>query len=106
MDTQEARDFVAAKKVAGQVHFVQLIRDYQEIFSTKAGERVLEDLMQQSETMEMTPLVALQHPHMMSYATGKRDLYTQIIRMMREDPDLHEARIKAGETAKEEESEL
>jgi len=105
MDTQDAREAFEAKKAAKAAadrQFVQLVRDYQEVFVTKAGERVLEDLAFQAEFMEMTPAIALQHPHMLSYADGKRNLYVQIVRMLREDADLHEQRIKAGETAKEE----
>jgi hypothetical protein len=106
MDARDAGEAFEAKKAAKSAsdrQFVQLIRDYQEVFGSKSGERVLEDLMFQAEFMEMTPAIALQHPHMLSYADGKRNLYIQIVKMLREDPSLHEERIKAGELAKEEE---
>ena len=106
MDARDAGEAFEAKKRAAAdqgARFVQLIRDYQEVFGTKSGERVLEDLMFQAEFMEMTPAIALQHPHMLSYADGKRNLYIQIVKMLREDPSLHEERIAAGLAAKEEE---
>lgn len=102
MEPQGAREAVAAKKAEGQKAHIQLVRDYREVFDTKAGERVLRDLMQQAEVMEMTPMEALQHPHMLSYANGKRDLYLHISLTREQDPDWIEQLIAAGELAKEE----
>ena len=72
-----------------------LVRDYQHVFGTEPGRRVLADILRRAQVMNdpMRP-----SDRETAYALGMRRLGMEIVEMINADPDAQLAMLRTGET--------
>lgn len=75
---------------------VQQVRDYQQVFGSDAGKRVLFDMMKAGHMLHST--FVPEDPHSTALREGERNMVLRVLAILNVDPAKLEELIKQGES--------